>query len=68
MQTMQYFTDSLYFSRELPKEKRKDYEQDNQHKAKSSKAKERKPDYSKQRQNKRMEMEYWDWTRPVLWI
>lgn len=50
--------DHLMFSRELPKEK-KDYNQDNQHKAKSSKAKERKPDYSKQRQNKRMEMDYW---------
>ena len=67
---MQYNTDSTYFmfSRELPKEQvsvpygnakhRKDYDQDNQHKAKSSKAKERKPDYSKQRQNKRMELDY----------
>lgn len=54
---MQYHTEPVYFSRELPKE-RKDYDQDNQHKAKSSKAKERKPDYSKQRQNKRMELDY----------
>ena len=61
---MQYNTDSFnstyfMFSRQLPKEQHKqDYDQDNQHKAKSSKAKERKPDYSKQRQNKRMELDY----------
>jgi hypothetical protein len=47
---------AFYFNREAPKERK--HQQEDYSKAKSSKPKDRKPDYSTQRKAKRTEIEY----------